>query len=235
MIDPDIYIVTSRGLYQPNSDLYTVGFSTHKLEPLLSSSVFSLPAHLIQMDAGGSIGHQISDVQSWGNQVGDVHRTQSTRTFYRKQYCICPTCDDPIMKARMLWGQFRAHGVKRPVVRHIYIERHDIYMMWRYIYKPTRFIGGLQKLKELSLDDDFESAFTFDLIAASDAPVDSENPIDAVRNAHSLNFLYNQVRPALLTAHSEPSPMIRREWTEVPRVIVKALPITQWTTPVLPP
>jgi hypothetical protein len=216
VIDPDIYIVTSRGLYLPNSDLYTVGFSTHKLEPLLSSSVFSLPAHLIQMDAGGSIGHQISDVQSWGNLVGNVYKTQSTRTFYRKQYCICPICDDPIMKPRMLWGQFRAHGVKRPVVRHMYIERHGIYMMWRYIYKPTRFIGGLQKLKELSLDDDFESAFTFDLIAASDTSVDSENPVDVVRNAHSLNFLYNQVRPALLTAHSEPSPMIRREWTEVP-------------------
>lgn len=234
MIDPDVYFEMSRGLYRPNSDMYTIGFSTHRMEPLLASSVFSLPAHLIQMDSGGSIGHQTSDVQSWGTFVGEVLRIESTRTFYRKQYCICPACDDPLMKPRMLWGEFRAHGVKNPVVRHIYIERHEIYMMWRYVYKPTRYVGGLQNLEQWSINGDFERAFTFDLIAASDTPLQGENPADAVRFAHDLNFLYNQVRPALLTAHSQPSPMVRREWTEVPRVVVNALPIAMWATPVLP-
>lgn len=235
MIDPDIYYEASRGLYPPNSDIYAIRFSTHKLKPLLSSSVFSLPAYLLQMDAGGSIGHEVSDVQDWGNLVGDIDRTQSTRIFYRKQYCVCPACDDPIMKARMLWGQFRAHGVKNPVARHIYIERQGIYMMWRYIYKPTRFVGGMQNLEQWSLGDDFERAFTFDLIAASDAPLEGENVLDATRLAHNLSFLYNQVRPTLLTARSQPSPMVCREWTEVPRVVVKALPIARWATPILPP
>lgn len=235
MIDPEIYYISSRGMYKPNADIYTIGFTTHRLKPLLSSSVFSLPAHLLQMDAGGSIGHQISDVQSWGRSVGDVHRTRSTRTFYRKQYCICPVCDDPIMKIRMLWGQFRAHGIKNPVVRHIYIERHGIYMMWRYKYMPTRFVGGQHRLKEWSVDDDFERAFTFDIIAASDIPLESEDPLDAIRLAHSLNFLYNRVRAVLLTAHDEPSPIVRREWVEVPRVVVKALPIAKWKAPELNP
>lgn len=234
MIDPDIYYEATRGLFPPNSDLYTIRFSTHKLKPLLTSSVFSHPAYLLQMDVGGSIGSEITGILDWGRQVGDIYRTQSTRTFYRKQYCICPVCDDPIMKPRMLWGQLRANGVRNPVARHIYIERHGIYMMWRYIYKQTRFIGGMQNLKEWALDEDFERAFTFDLIAASDSPLDGENVIDATRFAHNLNFLYNQVRPALLTAHSQPSPMVCREWTEVPRVVVKALPIDRWATPILP-
>lgn len=235
MIDPEIYYSASRGIYPPNADIYTVGFSTHKLKPLISSSVFSPPASLMQMDAGGSIGHQISDVTSWGSSVGEMLRTRATRTFYKKPYCICPDCDDPIMKIKMLWGEFRGHGVKKPVVRHAYIERDGIYMMWRYKYSPTRFVGGLKKLKEWSMDDDFERAFTFDIIATSDVPLQSEQAFDAVRLAHDLNFLYNRVRPALLTAHDEPSPIVRREWIEVPRVVVRALPITQWKKPVLPP
>ena len=235
MIDPDVYYEASRGIYKPNADMYTIGFNTHRLKPLITSSVFSPPARLLQMDAGGSIGQQISDVESWGRFVDEMERIRATRTSYRKQYCICPKCDDPILKIKMLWGQFRLHGVKRPVVRHVYLERHGIYMMWRYKYIPTRFIGGMQNLKQWSVDGDFERAFTFDIIAASDVPLESEDIFDAVRLAHTLNFLYNRVRAVLLTAHDEPSPIVRREWKEVPRVIVKAVPISKWKAPVLPP
>ena len=234
MIDVESYYTASRGMFAPNADIYTVGFMSHKLKPLMSSSVFSPPALLLQMDAGGSIGHQISDVQSWGEDVGQMDRTITTRTFYRKLHCICPVCDDPEMKIRMLWGQFRAHGVKKPVVRHMYIRRGGIFMLWRYKYSPTRFLAGLERLKEWSMDGDFERAFTFDLIAASDVSLESEDFFDSIRFAHDLNFLYNRVRRALLTAHDEPTPIVRREWIEVPRVVVRAIPITRWRQPQLP-
>lgn len=234
MIDVDVFYKLTRGIYKPNADIYTIGFSTHKLKPLLSSAVFSPPARLMQMDAGGSIGNQVSDVASWGD-VGDVDRTQSTRTFYRKQHCICPVCDDPELKLRNLWGEFRLHRVKRPVVRHIYIERHGIYTLWRYNYTPTKHIAGLKRLEEWSVNEDYESAFTFDIIAASKIPLDVEDIRDAIRYAHDKNFLYNYVRRVLLTAHSEPTPLVRREWREVPRVVVRALPVTMWAKPTLTP
>jgi hypothetical protein len=243
MIDVDVFYKLSRIVFPPNADIYTIGFSTHKLKPLLSSSVFSSPACLLQADCGGSIGYELSDVQSWGTFVGNVTRTIETRTFYRKLYCSCPICNDPQMKLRWLWGQYRAHGVKAPVVHHIYLKRayrsHEtevpVHMLWRYQYLPTRHIAGVQRLKEWSIDEDFERSFTFDIIAANRIPLDIADLRDSVRLAHDLNFLYNEVRRALLTAHGQPSPIVRREWVEVPRVIVKAVPISQWTTPVLPP
>jgi len=108
-------------------------------------------------------------------------------------------------------------------------------MLWRYKYAPTRFLAGLERLEKWSMDGDFEKSFTFDLIAASDVTLESEDFFDSIRFAHDLNFLYNRVRIALLTAHDEPTPIIRREWIEVPRVVVKAIPITKWKKPQLAP
>jgi len=234
VIDPDVYYTLGRAKFPPNADVYTVGFSTHRLKPLLTSAVFSHPAELLQMDAGGSVGEQVSDIESWGPHVGNVSKTEQTRTFYRKQYCVCPVCNDPRMKMRWLWGELRLRGVKSPVVRHIYVERHGIYMMWRYIYTPTRQRAGSQRLKEWSVDEDFEGAFTFDIIAADKIPLETGDINDAIRFAHDRNFLYGYVRPVLLTAHSEPSPIARREWIEVPKVIIRAVPIARWRAPELP-
>ena len=232
MIDPDVYDRLSRAIFQPNADIYTVGFSTHRMKPLLSSAVFSRPSELRQMDGGGSIGEEFTDIEAWP-LVGAVDKTEQTRNFYRKRYCICNRCGDPEMKLRWLWGGLRQRQVKNPVIRHIYIEREGVHMMWRYYYKPTRYIAGLQRLQQFSVDGDFERAFTFDIIAVSKIPLETEDLQDAVTFAHNRFFLHNYVRPVLMSAHSEPTPMVRREWVDVPRVVVNAIPITRWRDPVL--
>jgi len=162
--------------------------------------------------------------------------TLATRTFYRKRYCVCPQCDDSLMKVVELRGQFGLHGVKNPVVHDAYIKRsfhkgerlQDVYMLWRFNYRPSRYIIGTDRLKDWSIDGDFEKFFTFDIIAASNIPIEDESAEDAIRLAHDQYFLRDYVRPALLTAHCEPSPIIRREWIEVPRVVVSAVPMIHW-------
>jgi hypothetical protein len=108
-------------------------------------------------------------------------------------------------------------------------------MLWRYQYVPTRHVAGVERLKEWSVNEDFERSFTFDIIAANRVPLDVADLTDSIRLAHDRYFLYNEVRRALLTAHGQPSPIVRREWIEVPRVIVKAIPVSRWATPTLPP
>jgi len=242
MIDSDIVKILTRGMYPPNADIHTVGFSTHRLRPLVTSSVFSPPGELIQMDAGGSIGTQISDITSWSKDVGEVKRTISTRTFYRKRYCTCSECRDPLMKVVQLRADFSSNGVKNPVIHDAYVKRsffkygrpQAVYMLWGYQFKPTRDIAGTKELREWSIDGDFERCFTFDIIAASTSPIEYGSLEDWIRLAHDVDFLKDYVRPALLTASCEPSPIIRREWIEVPRVIVQAVPITTWMGSALP-
>jgi hypothetical protein len=56
MIDVEIFYKLSRGVFPPNADIYTIGFSTHKLKPLLSSGVFPLQPNLYKLIAEAQLG-----------------------------------------------------------------------------------------------------------------------------------------------------------------------------------
>lgn len=208
-----------------------IGLQTHKLNGLVQSCIFSPPAYIFQMEAYGSKGKHTSFTDHWGQEVGYINGQHETRNHYWKKYSII---DEPIFDIRQLRNGFRIRHVKNPVVHFIYIKRSKppVYMLWRYSHSFKRHFAisseDLQALKDLAKDH-FEERFTFDIYAASEIKLSDEDLEIAVMNAHSWNYIYDHIRPVLMTAHGQPSVHARLEFPEAPKVITNIVPVVQWT------
>jgi len=224
MIDVEPYLGRTRILYPWGKEATWVGLPSHRIDPLVRSCCFSPPTKILQVDAGGSIGGQISRVENWGQFVGDVDNVHSTRNFYRKLY---DETTEPEFCIRELRGAFHLHGVKNPVIHYIYVVRDGIYMLWRYTHFHRHRVAGLEMVQELA-QGDFENFYTFDIYATARIRLEDEDLEIAVMSAHDEDFLYNYVRPVLMRSCGEPSPHRRIEFPEAPRVITEAVPIAQW-------
>jgi hypothetical protein len=82
--------------------------------------------------------------------------------------------------------------------------------------------------RESLAKNDVESTFTIDIFAADKTPLETGDSLTAIQQAHDEGFLYDTVRPILLSARGEPSPIVRRETGETPRYIKRATPIRLW-------
>lgn len=208
-----------------------VGLSTHRLNGLVQSCLFSPPSHMFQMEAYGSKGKHVSFTDQWGPSVGYVNGQREVRNHYWKKYSIL---DEPIFNIRELRNQFRARHVKRPVVHFIYVKRGKppLYMLWRYSHSFKRKFAisdeNRKALKDLAKDH-FEERFTFDIYAASEIKLSDEDSEVAVLNAHSWDFIYDYIRPILMTVHGQPSAHARLEFPEAPKVVTNVVPVLQWT------
>lgn len=208
-----------------------VGFSTHGLNGLVQSCLFSPPSHIFQMEAYGSKGKHISYTNHWGPSVGYINGQHETRDHFWKNYSILK---EPVFSINQLRGQLRLHGVKQPVVHFIYMKRGKppLYTLWRYSHSFKRHFAisdeNRKALKELARDH-FEENFTFDIYAASEIKLGDEDTEIAVINAHSWDFIYNHVRPILMATHGQPSAHARLEFPEAPKVVTQVVPVVQWT------
>jgi hypothetical protein len=207
-----------------------VGFSTHRLNGLVQSCLFSPPSHIFQMEAFGSKGKHVSYTDHWGTAVGYINGQHETRNHFWKKYSIL---DEPLFSIRQLREQFKAHLVKRPIIHFIYMKRGKpaLYMLWCYShsFKPHVAISDTDReaLKDLARDD-FEEHFSFDIYAASEIKLSDEDSEIAVMNAHSWDFIYDCIRPILMTAHGQPSAHARLEFPEAPKVVSKVVSVLQW-------
>ena len=225
MINVEAYLGATRTLFPWGRETLWIGLPTHRLNPLVSSCVFSPPyAQILEMDAGGSKGAQVSRVENWGAFVGEVDRIQERRTSYRKLY---DASTEPQFKVNQLRAHFHMHGVKDPVVHYVYCRRGDVYALWRYTRFFRHRVAGLDAVHNLARGN-FENFYTFDIYATSQIKLEDEDLEIAVMQAHDLDFLYDYIRPALMSACGEPSPHRRIEFPEAPRVITEAIPIAQW-------
>lgn len=208
-----------------------VGLSTHRLNGLVQSCLFSPPSHIFEMEAYGSKGKHVSFTDHWGPSVGYVNGEHETRKHYWKKYSIL---EEPPISIRQLRAQFGARRVKRPVVHFTYIKRGKppLYMLWCYSHSFKRKFavsdGNRKALKDLAKGH-FEERFTFDIYAASEIKLSDEDIETAVLNAHSWDFIYDYIRPVLMTAHGQPSAYARLEFPEAPKVVTNVVPVLQWT------
>jgi len=208
-----------------------VGLQTHRLNGLVQSCLFSRPSHIFQMEAYGSKGKHTSFTEHWGSLVGYIDGQRETRNHYWKKYSIL---DEPIFSIKNFRHQFRLRHVKNPVVHYIYIKRGKppLYMLWRYSHSFKRSLAisdeDLQALKNLAKDH-FEERFSFDIYAVSDIKLSDEDLETAVMNAHSWDYVYDYIRPVLMTAHGQPSANARLVFPEAPKVVTNIVPVVQWT------
>ena len=230
MIDVEAYLGVTRTLFPWGREALWIGIPSHRLDDLVRSCAFSPPAEVLEIDAGGSIGSRASHVENWGRLVGDMKAVRASRTSYRKRY-YSPRIgglDIGDFSIRQLRGQYHAHGVKNPVVHHLYIVRDGIYMVWRYTHFFKHRVAGLDKVQKLA-GLYYEKNYSMDIYASSQIRLEDEDLEIAVMQAHDLDFLYDYVRPILMKACGEPSPHRRIQFPQAPVVIDKAIPIAQWT------
>lgn len=240
LIEVEKYRGMIRILFPPGRRRSVFCLPTHRMKSLVTSSVFSYPARIIEIDAGGSVGSQISIVENWGKNIGDMDRTDSRRRRFRKWDRV-----DGSFNLNELKGQTNLRGIKNPVVRYIYIVRsalpnsrykfvdevkQGVYMLWGYNHHYKDRVVGLDKVSEWE-PKHFEGHYTFDLLAASgpDIMLEDEHLDVAVLQAHNDQYLYKIVRPALLNVHSEPSVYRRVDYPEAPKVITEVIPIAKWS------
>ena len=230
MIDIEAYLGATRTLFPWGKEALWIGIPSHRLNHLVRSCVFSPPAEILEIDGGGSIGSSSSHVENWGRLVGDVEAVHSTRTSYRKRYYspMIGGLDIGDFSIRQLRAQFHAHGVKNPVVHHVYIGRDGIYMLWRYTHFFKHRVAGLDRIQDLA-GLYYETNYSVDIYAASQIRLEDEDLEVAVMAAHDLDFLYDYVRPVLMQACGEPSPHRRIQFPQAPLVITEAIPIARWT------
>lgn len=222
----DMFVDLTRARMRQNpSEWLWLGFNTHRLKPLMSSAILSSPTEVLSVDVRGSVGKQITTTRNWGSSIGDVDKTHSVRDFFRKVY---DASSEPSISVRHLWGDLRSRLVMRPVLRYAYIQREGVYMLWHYRYVPQKNIVWSEEAQKSVAEYEFEKTFTVDIFAADQVPLEHGDTLEAIGQAHDEEFLYDIVRPSLLKAHGEPSPMIRRESGESPRYIKTATPITVW-------
>lgn len=229
-IDVEAHKGKTRILCPWGTEKLWIGFSTHRLNALVQSCVFSPPSHIFQMEAYGSKGKHTSYTDSWGEGVGYVRGEHETRDHYWKMYSIM---NEPPQKINQLRFQFKAHHVKNPIVHFIYCKRGSppLYMLWCYThsFKPNFAIStsDRQTLQDLARDQ-FEPNFTISIFAASEIKLSQEDMEIAILNAHDWDYIYDRIRPVLMTAHGQPLPHARLEFPEAPRVVTKVVPITAW-------
>lgn len=221
----DMYVNLTRAkLRQDPSEWGWVGFNTHHLRSLLSSAIFSPPAVLYLTNVKGSVGEQKTKVEQW-EQSGQVDHTHSKRDFFQKEY---DATSEPSLSMRNLWSELRGKQVKNPVVQYAYIMRGGVYMLWHFRYVPRKHVVWSAEALESIAKNDIESSFTLDIFAADRIPLETADSLTVIRQAHDEEFLYDIVRPTLLAAHGEPSPMKRTEVGQSPRQIIHAKPIALW-------
>jgi len=207
-----------------------VGLTTHRLDGLVQACLFSPPSHLFQMEARGSKGKHTSAYVDWGAYAGTVLNEQETRNHYLKRYSII---DEPIIDIRSLRGQFHLHSVRDPVVHYIYVKRGSppMYMLWCFTHTFRRNFAisdnDAQAIQTIARDY-YEQNFTFDVYAASEIKLGDEDLETAILNAHSWDYIYDNIRPAIMT-HSQPSVFARLEYPEAPKVVSNIAPLRAWT------
>lgn len=208
-----------------------VGTPTHRINGLVQSCLFSPPSHIFQMAAYGSRGRHTSQMVDWGPFVGFVRNEHESRNHYWKRFSIV---DEPPISIRQLRAQFHNHQVKNPVVHYVYVKRGSppLYMLWIYTHSFKRNFAisdrDMQALMNLARDH-FEANFTFDIYAASEIKLSDEDLETAILNAHSWEYIYDHIRPVLMTAHGQPAPHARLEFPEAPKVVTNIVPVLAWT------
>ena len=230
VIDVEAYLGATRTLFPWGREALWIGVPSHRLDDLVRSCVFSPPAEILEIDAGGSIGSRASHIENWGRLVGDMVAVRSNRTSYRKRH-YSPRIgglDIGDFSIRQLRAQYHTHGVKNPVVHHVYIVRDGIYMLWRYTHFFKHRVAGLDRIQDLA-GLYYETNYSMDIYATSQIRLEDEDLEVAVMSAHDLDFLYDYVRPVLMQACGEPSPHRRIQFPEQPVVITEAIPIARWT------